>query len=195
MLMNPMTDQIREQISALIDGELRQDEIGLLVRRMERDAELRRAFGSYVLLGEALRSPGALTASPGFAARVAAQIDGEAALPATIAPRARTRAGWGRPALATAVAAGAAVAAMLLVRPDDGGPTLAKLDPVVTPAALELPVSDGASPTPAQSQRLAGYLVAHSQFASPIGRRILWTSVLAQDPGIQRVVYETAEAP
>src|SRR5262245_25525703 len=122
--MNPMTDQIREQISALIDGELRQDEIGLLVRRMERDAELRRAFGSYVLVGEALRSPGALTASPGFAARIAAQIDGEAALPATITSRPRTRASWGRPALATAVAAGGAVAAMLLVRPDDGGPAV-----------------------------------------------------------------------
>jgi len=52
---------------------------------------------------------------------------------------------------------------------------------------------DSASPTPAQSQRLAGYLVAHSQFATPIGRRNVWTSVLAQDPGIARVAYETAE--
>ncbi len=32
-----MTDQIREQMSALLDGELPQDQIGLLVRRMERD--------------------------------------------------------------------------------------------------------------------------------------------------------------
>ena len=53
-----MTDQIREQMSALLDGELPQDQIGLLVRRMERDAELKRAFGSYVLIGETLRAPG-----------------------------------------------------------------------------------------------------------------------------------------
>jgi len=51
-----MTDQIREQISALLDGELAKDELGLLVRRMERDAELRHAFGNYVLIGEALRA-------------------------------------------------------------------------------------------------------------------------------------------
>jgi hypothetical protein len=55
--------------------------------------------------------------------------------------------------------------------------------------------TDNASPTPAQSQRLAGYLVAHSQFASPIGRRSVWTSVLAQDPGIDQLAYETTEAP
>ena len=33
-----MTDQIREQLSALLDGELPRDEMGLLVRRLERDA-------------------------------------------------------------------------------------------------------------------------------------------------------------
>ena len=54
-----MTDQIREQVSALLDGELPRDEMGLLVRRLERDPELRRTFGSYALIGEALRAPGA----------------------------------------------------------------------------------------------------------------------------------------
>jgi sigma-E factor negative regulatory protein RseA len=67
-----MTDQIREQMSALLDGELPQDQIGLLVRRMERDTELKRAFGSYVLIGETLRAPGGTTASHGFATRVQA---------------------------------------------------------------------------------------------------------------------------
>ena len=67
----------------------------------------------------------------------------------------------------------------------------------ISPALLqyELPVPDGASPTPAQSQRLAGLLVAHSQFATAIGRRSLWSSVLAEDPGIARVAYETYEEP
>ena len=59
-----MTDQIREQMSALLDGELPQDEIGLLVRRMERDTELQRAFGSYALIGETLRAPGGTTREP-----------------------------------------------------------------------------------------------------------------------------------
>ena len=90
-----MTDQIREQMSALLDGELPQDEVGLLVRRMERDIELQRAFGSYVLIGETLRAPGAATASPGFAARVQREIEAE--------PRASTpaRTGGPRPAALT----------------------------------------------------------------------------------------------
>ena len=70
-----MTDQIREQVSALLDGELPQDEIGLLVRRMERDPELRRAFGSYSLIGEILRAPGGRTRARRSRARVSAAID------------------------------------------------------------------------------------------------------------------------
>jgi sigma-E factor negative regulatory protein RseA len=70
-----MTDQIREQMSALLDGELPPGEVSLLVRRMARDAELKRAFGSYVLAGETLRAPGGHVASRGFAARVAAAIE------------------------------------------------------------------------------------------------------------------------
>ena len=80
-----MTDQIREQMSALLDGELPQDQIGLLVRRMERDTELKRAFGSYVLIGETLRAPGGTTASHGFATRVQAILaDGDTAAPAAL---------------------------------------------------------------------------------------------------------------
>jgi hypothetical protein len=37
--------------------------------------------------------------------------------------------------------------------------------------------------------------MAHSQFASPIGRRNVWSGVLAADPGISRVSYELPEAP
>ena len=70
-----MTDQIREQLSALLDGELPKDEMGLLVRRLEKDAALRRAFGSYALIGETLRAPGGRIATTGFAARVSATID------------------------------------------------------------------------------------------------------------------------
>src|SRR5215213_3632766 len=87
-----MTDQIREQVSAMLDGELPQDEMGLLVRRLERDAELRRSFGSYALIGEALRAPGAPLASRAFASRVSAAIDSPDGIsievePARMAPR------------------------------------------------------------------------------------------------------------
>jgi sigma-E factor negative regulatory protein RseA len=194
-----MTDQIREQMSALLDGELARDEVSLLVRRMSRDAELKRAFGSYVTAGESLRAPGGLLASAGFAARVAAAIDAEerAAPAPTAEPSAdlRTPHRWRRPLAAAAVAASAALAAVLLVRPDGASPNVFAARsgaPAVAPV-VTLPVG-GASPTPAANQRLAGYLMAHGQYASPIGRRNVWSNALATDPGIARVTYESAEA-
>lgn len=192
-----MTDQIREQISALLDGELASGEISLLVRRMERDAELRRAFGNYVLAGESLRAPGGLTASPGFAARVSAALDADGAAvssPPVASPRASRR--WLRPIAGAAVAAGAALAAVLLVPAgDEGGGLLASR--LATPAAMTVASMPpgGASPTPAQNQRLAGYLMAHGQYASPIGRRTAWSNALAADPGITRVALEIVERP
>jgi sigma-E factor negative regulatory protein RseA len=191
-----MTDQIREQVSALLDGELPGDEMGLLVRRLERDAELRRAFGNYALIGEALRAPGAPLASPSFAARVSAAIDAPAGATVNIPLQpvpARRRTNYRRPLAASAIAASAAIAGVLLFRPF-GGPT-----PIADNARKpEQPVASGytlaTSPTPAQSQRLAGYMVVHSQFATPMVRRNVWSGLLAADPGLARVSYETGEA-
>jgi negative regulator of sigma E activity len=191
-----MTDQIREQLSALLDGELPRDEMGLLLRRLEKDPELSRTFGSYALIGETLRAPGGRIAAQSFAARVSAAID---AAPAIVERTATARpsptvqlpphvALWKRPIVRTALAASAAVTAVLLFRPE--------LTPVaqleVTPANS---FAMAASPTPARSQRLAGYMVAHSQFSTPMVRRNVLSSLLAADPGIMRVSYEMGEAP
>jgi negative regulator of sigma E activity len=189
-----MTDQIREQMSALLDGELSPDEFGLLVRRMERDAELRRTFGAYVLTGELLRSPGGVTASPAFASRVSAAIDaGDAATRATPFEPVRARVRWRRPLAAAAVAASAALAAVLLVEPQSGAERgLASDDQTGSAAIAMLPVG-GSSPTPEQSQRFAAYLLAHGQYAGTIGRRNAWSNALATDPGITRVAYDSIE--
>jgi negative regulator of sigma E activity len=192
-----MTNQIREQMSALLDGELPPDEVGLLVRRLERDAGLRKAFGNYVLAGESLRAPGAIMASPGFAARVAAAIDDgvvPVAVPQAVHGREPLR--WRRPLAATALAASAALAAVLLVRPgvDQGARLAANGSDAAMATVASLPAG-GSSPTPAQNQRLASYLVAHGQYASPLGRRNLWSSALAAETGITRVAYEIVEGP
>ena len=192
-----MTDRIREQVSALIDGELPEDEVGLLVRRLERDAQLRGAFGRYVLAGEALRSPGSPIASRDFASRVSAAIEQEVAAAAIPDEPVRGLSRWGRPALATAVAASAAVVALLLVGrgyQEAGQIAQASLEQARDSFAA-LPIGQASSPTPAHSQRLAGYLVAHSQFTNTIGRRTAWSSVLASDPGLARAAFESLEAP
>jgi sigma-E factor negative regulatory protein RseA len=184
-----MTDQIREQISALLDGELAQGETSLLVRRMERDSELRRVFASYVIAGEVLRSPGGLVASRGFAAKVSAALEDDPAVQTPVPSRAeRVPLRWRRSLAGAAVAAGAALAAVLLVRPEAERNQFAQGDAVAppVPAAVSVLPVGGASPTLAENQRLAGYLVAHGQYATPIGRRVAWSNALATDPGIAR---------
>lgn len=184
-----MTDQIREQLSALLDGELPRDEIGLLMRRLDRDPELRRTFGSYALIGETLRAPGGRLASTAFAARVGAALGGGTDSPVLVPgvdPAASRLAFWKRPVVRTALAASAAAAAVLLFRPDAGTEQLAEVTP---PRVVDSPRY---SPTPAQAQRLASYMVAHSQYSTPMVRRNVLTGLLAADPGLTTVSYETA---
>ena len=184
-----MTDQIREQLSALLDGELPRDEIGLLMRRLDRDPELRRSFGTYALIGETLRAPGGRVASQSFAARVSAAIEAPQPAAAAATPTSAASSNvvfWKRPAVRTALAAGVATAAVFVFRPDqEVQPQLASVQPAATSS-----YSFGASPTPAQSQRLASYMVAHSQYSTPMVRRNVLTSLLAADPGVSRISYE-----
>jgi negative regulator of sigma E activity len=50
-----MSEQIREQVSAFLDGELHDSETELLLKRLTRDGELRESFGRYALIGESIR--------------------------------------------------------------------------------------------------------------------------------------------
>jgi sigma-E factor negative regulatory protein RseA len=182
-----MTDQIREQLSALLDGELPRDEIGLLMRRLDRDPQLRRTFGAYALIGETLRAPGGRLAAVGFAERVGASIgEGALAEPALVSarPAANRTAFWKRPVVRTALAASAAATAVLLFRPGPGPEQVAQVQPS---PVVEAP---NYSPTPAQAQRLASYMVAHSQYSTPMVRRNVLTGLLAADPGLMNVSYD-----
>jgi hypothetical protein len=129
---------------------------------------------------------------------VSAAIDEAPAHLDRVRPDARTEGRWwSKPAFATAVAATAAIFAVLIVQ--------TRVQPPASIAASALlqaqqafagtPAVHSSSPTAASSQRLAGYLMAHSQFASPIGRRNVWSGVLAADPSISRVSYESVGTP
>src|ERR1700728_473032 len=98
-----MSEQIREQVSAFLDGELPDTETELLLKRLTRDGELRESFGRYALIGEALRGAGSQILSRGFASRVNLAIDGEPAPVAAPAPPARGSRWW-RPLAGVTVA-------------------------------------------------------------------------------------------
>src|ERR1700736_189101 len=99
-----MSEQIREQVSAFLDGELPNSETELLLKRLTRDADLRESFGRYALIGESLRGGSSARLSHGFTLRVNRAIDGE---PAVVAQLQTPKAGltrWWRPLGGAAVA-------------------------------------------------------------------------------------------
>ncbi len=201
-----MSEQISEQISAFLDGELPDSETELLLKRMARDERLRQRFGRYALIGEALRSGSSGSLTAGFAARVNGAIDGEPAMP--LAPVARVRAPrWWRPLAGAAVAAGvAAVAVVALQQRADapgnaavvaaassGAPRTAWVAANVaapgSPAtshpreALSYTVP-AAAPEPLTSlpaARLTRYVFAHSRYSSVLGQSTVLSGLLTAD--------------
>src|SRR5271155_5492015 len=73
-----MSEQIREQVSAFLDGELPNSETELLLKRLTRDGELRESFGRYALIGEAVRGGTLSLMTKGFAGRVNLALGGGA---------------------------------------------------------------------------------------------------------------------
>src|ERR1700761_3321676 len=110
-----MSDQIREQVSAFLDGELPDSETELLLKRLTRDGELRESFGRFALIGEAMRGSGSRILTQSFASRVNLAIDGEPAT-APIAVSATRERRWWRPLAGVSVAAGVAAVAIVALQ-------------------------------------------------------------------------------
>jgi sigma-E factor negative regulatory protein RseA len=205
-----MTDALNEQLSACLDGELPRAELSLLLKQVGRDAELRAAIGRYSLIGEAMRAERPAVASRDFADKVMAAMAQEPAVavrPAASRPftgMAPATLRYLRPAAGMAIAAGVAAVAVFTMQPTgqpdlDGAatPLIAANDPVAGPAAdsdpsYVVPTSTSSSAF-VPATRLTNYVVAHSEYSSPLGRRSVLTGVLADDQGAE--VIEGEEAP
>ncbi|MBC7983820.1 MAG: sigma-E factor negative regulatory protein [Candidatus Obscuribacterales bacterium] len=211
-----MTDAIREQLSAFVDGELSPTEATLLLKRVERDPSLSTQLDRYQLIGEALRREGAIGPSQDFAARVAHAVAQEGATgvqPAVGAWRrtmmGRMMMGWSKPIVGGALAASVVAAAMIVypvvsrngvdaplaasapvTMPDSGYsevPTIIPAAAVRASQARQQAAEEmNATETPvlrvADGSRLAGYVMAHSEYSSPLGRRNVLTGLLAEEP-------------
>lgn len=183
-----MTDPVQEQLSASLDGALSAAELDLLVKRIERDAALAATLGRYALIGEALKAEKPAVAPSTFATRVMAALAEEPASrrPAGLSPVAIRRL---RPVAGFAVAASvAAIAVISVQRLDEPSGQVADSS---APANLVLATSADDSyivptttATPASlvpATRLTNYVVAHSEYSSPLGRRSVLSGVLAED--------------
>jgi|SRR5687768_8654093 sigma-E factor negative regulatory protein RseA len=201
-----MTDRIKEQLSAFLDGELPDPESALLLKRLERDDELRSALSRYSLVGAVLRSDGDVPAARHVAARVSAAIARE---PARVAGFLRRpgRDAFLRGAAGFAVAAGVALGAVLLVQqaglPGAEAPdaVVAQAEPPpVLPPVVEDPEIYVTPPAPGAPAGIppaefANYLVAHYGYASPLVRRSVGAGLISDDEPALADALPPAETP
>ena len=182
-----MSDQIREQISAFLDGELPSAESELLLKRMLRDSALRDSFGRYSLIGEAMRGLKHMPRQGKFTNAINGAIDGEPARSAS--GRAPRLAGWGlwRVLGGAAVAASVAFVAVvaLQLRTPAPSPTSAAIVAAPAPVAKVRDIISDVSPNPKGSAanaipgaRLTNYVFAHSQYPSLLGQRDVMTDLI-----------------
>lgn len=204
-----MTERIKEQLSAFLDGELPEPESALLLKRLERDDELRGALSRYSLIGAVLRSDGDVPAARQVAARVSAAIAREPA-PGGLAIRWRGRRKLARSVAGLGVAASVATATIMLapslgtqVATEPAAVVAQQAEaPVLPIAAIDAaaqvadvtyttpPVADAAAGLP--PAELANYLVAHYGYASPLVRRSVVAGLIAE-PGVPEA-FEAAAA-
>ena len=185
-----MSEQIREQVSAFLDGELPSSETELLLKRLTRDPELRQSFGRYALIGESLRGvSGSASLSLGFAARINRSIDGEPAAPALPAARARPLQWW-KPIAGTAVAAGVMGVAVVAWQQRAVAPGITAAPRVIAQnvrlAAVPEPISytvpaPATAPAMMASARLTNYVFAHSKYSVGLGQGNLLSTLLSED--------------
>ncbi len=177
----------REDLSALMDGELAPEPTRFLLRRLDHDPELGATWSRWHLIRACLASDAAQMsasrADDDFAARVAS------ALAVVPVPRARRR-HWAQYVGGTAIAAGVAVAALMLRTPVAPGPeptvasttTAATSAPAVSTQAQAVP--DGSATAPWLLPRQPTVFGAQ-----PAAANVVYGTGLMQPEYLRRAAY------
>ncbi len=147
-----MSEQTRERLSALLDGELERDDLRFLLRRIGHDTESAACWSRYCIARQVLRRGPVAILSDDFSAATMARLAGEPAPAGGHRP-------WLRWVSGGAIAAGVAVVALTLgnplaVRspgvPDEVATTALPTGPSLaassTPATSAVPVSVASRP-------------------------------------------------
>jgi len=196
-----MNEELDSQLSAMFDNELPAAECELLARRLSRDDELKARWSRYAAISATLRAEGGARLNANLAVRVSQAISVEPAvitkpepvaqpLPRKFAPR------WVMPVGGVALAASVAAAAILFLRYESPLQQVAQTPPVATTNQTLVARSVGTA-TPdsytvpktlprrsiVPSTQLANYVVAHSEFSSPVNRRNLLSAFMASESG------------
>jgi len=188
-----MSEYLRDQLSAFIDGELPMHEFELLFKRLDGNAELRATLARFSAIGESLRTRPAEGPSRAFAERVRVAV--EANGPLADDTRTRIEWSWLKPIAGFAVAAAVATVALFglqrLQNPAlDQAPQLAAAsapqivvigEPTITTSPSYTVPAPATTSSLVSAARLTNYVVAHSEYSSPLGRRNVLSGIVAED--------------
>ncbi|MEJ2691576.1 MAG: sigma-E factor negative regulatory protein [Candidatus Thiodiazotropha sp.] len=165
-----MTEQEYERLSALVDDELPQNEIGGEVRKLYQSETGRECWSHYHLIGDAMRREIGPLYSSGLAQSISQRLQDE---PVVLAPGAVKRTNSSRRKTLTGLAVAASLTAVAVVltpqmiNPDgsESQPTLAAQPP--TPNQTYFVTQNGTRwellKKPAVESRLNAYLVNHQE--------------------------------
>lgn len=189
----------RQQLSALMDGELVADEARFLLRRLQHDQDLAGCWERWQLCGDVLRGQGRAPAPTGFAERVAKAVAAEsmAAPGAAHAAAGRPRnllARWGGGALAASVA----LVALFMARQQGPQPTPAGEETQVASAQAApsvAPAQNPAAPAPDAEAYAAAAVVAAASLPRRQGNAARRSATRNQQAARSAQRVARAEAP
>jgi len=157
----------RQQLSALVDGELATDEARFLLRRLQHDDELAGCQERWQLLGDALRGNACAPAPADFGLRVRQAIAADAAQAVAAVPQRTSHAGWRRWGGGAALAASVAAVALFMAREQVPAPAEV---PTVIATTAQVPAATLAD---ARAPRVDAGLAA---VAAPVAAPVLSSS-------------------
>ncbi|MES2912028.1 MAG: sigma-E factor negative regulatory protein [Pseudomonadota bacterium] len=187
-----------ERLSALVDGELDNEELLLLLEACKSEDATAGRWNAYHVIGDVLRSPSmaAGKSSPGFLLRLNERLNDERSLPVTEAPLSQSRIGYREPAandsifrwkLAAGFASLTAVAAIawsgVAMMSSQSGAQLAQV-PASSQTAQQVLVASPQGPM-VRDARLEELLAAHRQLGG--------TSVLQAPSGFLNAAFENPQ--
>ncbi len=167
-LRGVMSDALKAQISAFVDGELPDNESELLLRRLSQDAALRAQVDQYMAIGRLIRQDVEVSGMDDLRDRIAATLDDEV-VPAQAQEQEQQRVVGSRfMTPATGVAVAATVAALALVGLSQLDASIdADLAGAVAIAYTEPAVEQALANQP--NQQLLEYIRRHGDSSSDLG--------------------------
>jgi negative regulator of sigma E activity len=201
-------EELDSQLSAMFDDELPEQQCELLARRLARDEILKARWGRYAAIGAAIRKEQGVSSSSQLAKRVSVAIASEPPLVAEPAGPRKTFASpavrrWVQPVAGAALAASVAALAIFMLRvqaplgqpggdsqlltqtssgQENGAPSNIIDTGNTEPDSYTVPQSvEPLSMVPAAE--LANYVVAHSEYSTPLSQRNLLSAFVASEQG------------